>query len=126
MTPSILRLGFLQGIDIPPGDGAYVVQDRYTLPVDTTLLAVQPHAHYRAKDVLGIAQFPDGTSRTLIHIGTWDFRWQHAYRYTQPLRLPKGTTLSMRYVYDNSPETDESADAGRARALGTEVVRRDG
>ncbi len=102
-TPSILRLGS-QGIDIPPGDGAYVVQDRYTLPVDTTLLAVQPHAHYRAKDVLGTAQFPDGTSRTLIHIGTWDFRWQHVYRYTQPLRLPKGTTLSMRYVYDNSPE----------------------
>lgn len=101
-TPSILRLGS-QGIDIPPGDGAYVVQDRYTLPVDATLLAVQPHAHYRAKDVQGTAQFPDGTTRSLIHIGSWDFRWQHVYRYTQPIRLPKGTTLSMRYVYDNSP-----------------------
>ena len=51
-TPSILRLGS-QGIDIPPGDGQYVVEDRYTLPVNTTLLAVQPHAHYRAKDVIG-------------------------------------------------------------------------
>lgn len=102
-TPSILRLGS-QGIDIPPADGAYVVQDRYTLPVDATLLAVQPHAHYRAKDVQGTAQFPDGTFRTLIHIGSWDFRWQHVYRYTRPIRLPKGTTLSMRYVYDNSPE----------------------
>ena len=53
-TPSILRLGS-QGIDIPPGDGQYVVEDRYTLPVNTTLLAVQPHAHYRAKDVTGTA-----------------------------------------------------------------------
>ena len=102
-TPSILRLGS-QGIDIPPGDGRYVVEDHYTLPVEATLLAVQPHAHYRAKDVTGTAAFPDGTTRTLIHIGTWDFRWQHVYRYTEPVHLPKGTTLSMRYIYDNSPE----------------------
>lgn len=102
-TPSILRLGS-QGIDIPPGDGAYVVQDRYTLPVDATLLAVQPHAHYRAADVSGTARFPDGTTRTLVQIRRWDFRWQHVFRYTEPIRLPKGTTLSMRYVYDNSAE----------------------
>ncbi len=102
-TPSILRLGS-QGIDIAPGDGQYVVEDRYTLPVNTTLLAVQPHAHYRAKDVTGTATLPDGTTRTLIHIGNWDFRWQHVYRYTAPIRLPKGTTVAMKYVYDNSPE----------------------
>ncbi len=101
-TPSILRLGS-QAIDIPPGDRSYAVEDSYQLPVDATLLAVQPHAHYRAVDVTGTASFPDGTSRSLIHIGNWDFRWQHVYRYTEPIRLPKGTTLSMRYVYDNSP-----------------------
>ncbi len=100
-TPSILRLGS-QGIDIPAGEAAYVVEDRYTLPVDATLLAVQPHAHYRAADVTGTATFPDGSTRTLIHIGGWDFRWQHVYRYTQPVRLPRGTTVAMRYVYDNS------------------------
>jgi tetratricopeptide (TPR) repeat protein/mono/diheme cytochrome c family protein len=100
-TPSILRLGS-QGIDIAPGDGRYVVEDRYTLPVDATLLAVQPHAHYRAADVTGTATFPDGSTRTLIHIGGWDFRWQHVYRYSDPVRLPRGTTVAMRYVYDNS------------------------
>ena len=100
-TPSILRLGS-QGIDIPAGEAAYVVEDRYTLPVDATLLAVQPHAHYRAADVTGTATLPDGSTRTLIHIGAWDFRWQHVYRYTQPVRLPRGTTVAMRYVYDNS------------------------
>lgn len=100
-TPSILRLGS-QGIDIPAGEAGYVVEDRYTLPVDATLLAVQPHAHYRAADVTGTATLPDGSTRTLIHIGAWDFRWQHVYRYTQPVRLPRGTTVAMRYVYDNS------------------------
>ncbi len=113
-TPSILRLGS-QGIDIAPGDGRYVVADRYTLPVDATLLAVQPHAHYRAVDVSGTATFPDGTTRTLIHIGAWDFRWQHVYRYTDPIRLPRGTTLAMRYVYDNAPTNPRNPQVPPAR-----------
>ena len=32
-------------IDIPPGTEDYIVADRYRLPVDVELLAVQPHAH---------------------------------------------------------------------------------
>ncbi len=113
-TPSILRLGS-QGIDIPPGEGRYLVEDRYTLPVDATLLAVQPHAHYRAADVTGTATFPDGTSRTLIHIGAWDFRWQHVYRYAEPMRLPRGTTVAMRYVYDNSAQNPRNPQLPPAR-----------
>jgi tetratricopeptide (TPR) repeat protein/mono/diheme cytochrome c family protein len=113
-TPSILRLGS-QGIDITPGDGSYLVEDRYTLPVDATLLAVQPHAHYRAADVTGTATFPDGSTRTLIHIGGWDFRWQHVYRYSEPVRLPRGTTVAMRYVYDNSAENPRNPQQPPAR-----------
>ena len=93
-TPSILRLGS-QGIDIPAGEGHYVIRDAYTLPVDADLLAIQPHAHYRAKEIVGTAQFPDGTTRRVMHIRDWDFRWQHVYRLVEPLPLPKGTRLSM-------------------------------
>jgi Flp pilus assembly protein TadD len=100
--PAMLRLG-RQNIDIPAGDNAYTITDSYLLPVDADVEAVQPHAHYRARDVRGEAHLPDGTIKPLIHIQDWDFRWQHVYRYASPLRLPKGTTLSMRYVYDNSP-----------------------
>src|SRR5262245_8631539 len=101
-TPAMLRIG-RQNIDIPPGEAQYTITDAFTLPVDVEVQAVQPHAHYRARDVCGDARLPDGTVKTLIHIGDWDFRWQHVYRFVTPLRLPKGTTLSMRYVYDNSP-----------------------
>jgi mono/diheme cytochrome c family protein len=100
-TPTILRLGS-QGIDIPPGDGHYVIRDSYTLPVDADLLALQPHAHYRAREIRGRAEFPDGTSRLVMHIKDWDFRWQHVYRQTTPTRLPRGTRLSMEFTYDNS------------------------
>ena len=41
-------------------------------------------------------------SKTLIHIPHYDLNWQAVYRYAQPVFLPKGTVISMRYVYDNS------------------------
>lgn len=100
-TPAMLRLG-RQDIDIPAGESHYVVTDSYVLPVDVEVQAVQPHAHYRARDITGTATLPDGTARELIHIGDWDFRWQHVFRFEHPVRLPKGTTLSMRWIYDNS------------------------
>jgi Flp pilus assembly protein TadD len=78
------------------------VTDSYVLPTDVALHAVQPHAHYRLKEVRGTATLPDGTERSLIAIDDWDFRWQHVYRYERPIPLPKGTRLSMRYRYDNS------------------------
>jgi tetratricopeptide (TPR) repeat protein len=74
------------------------------LPVDVEVQAVQPHAHYRAHEMSGSATLPDGTTRSLIEIKDWDFRWQHVYRYAKPFSLPKGTTLAMRYTYDNSAE----------------------
>lgn len=115
-TPSILRLGS-QGIDIAPGDAHHVISDRYVLPVDVTLLALQPHAHYRARDIVGTATLPDGTTRTLIHIAQWDFRWQHVYRYEQPMALPRGTTLAMQYTFDNSAENVRNPQQPPARVL---------
>jgi tetratricopeptide (TPR) repeat protein len=97
----MLRLG-RQNIDIAPGDSHYVVDDSFVLPVDVELQALQPHAHHRASAVEAVATFPDGTSRSLITIRSWDFRWQHVYRLVSPLALPRGTTISMHYTYDNS------------------------
>ena len=100
-TPIGLRLGS-EMIDIPPGAQEYIVADRYQLPVDVEVLAVQPHAHNLARRMEATAELPDGTKRWLIAIDDWDFRWQDVYRYAAPFVLPKGTTLSMRYTYDNS------------------------
>ncbi len=115
-TPTILRLGS-QGIDIPPGESHYVIRDSYVLPVDVQLLAVQPHAHYRAREIRGVAQLPDGTSRLVMHIKDWDFRWQHVYRQEAPIPLPKGTRLSMEYTYDNSASNVRNPELPPARVF---------
>jgi Flp pilus assembly protein TadD len=115
-TPTILRLGS-QGIDIPAGEGRYVIRDAYTLPVDADILAIQPHAHYRAREIVGTATFPDGRSQRVMHIREWDFRWQHVYRLVEPLALPKGTRLSMEYTYDNSPGNVRNPEVPPIRVL---------
>jgi tetratricopeptide (TPR) repeat protein len=108
-TPAMLRLG-RQTIDISPGVENYTISDSFVLPVDVEVEAVQPHAHNRAKEITGYATLPDGTNRPLIHIKDWDFRWQHVYRYVRPFMLPRGTRLSMRYVYDNSANNPRNPD----------------
>jgi hypothetical protein len=99
----MLRLG-RQSIDIAPGEKHYTITDSFVLPVDVEVQAVQPHAHYRAREVTGVATLPDGTTKWLISIKDWDVRWQHVYRYVTPFALPRGTTLAVRYTYDNSAD----------------------
>jgi len=114
-TPAMLRLG-RQNIDIAAGQPHYIVSDSYKLPVDVEVEAVQPHAHYRARDVRGFATLPDGSVRSLIAIADWDFRWQHVYRFVTPVKLPKGTTIAMRYTYDNSADNPRNPQRPPARA----------
>jgi Tetratricopeptide repeat len=91
-------------IDIPAGAKDHAIHDEYVLPVDVDLIGISPHAHYLGKRLEGSAAFPDGTRKDLILIPDWDFNWQGDYRYVTPVFLPKGTTLSMRFSYDNSPQ----------------------
>ena len=99
--PVNLRLGS-QTIDIPPGEKNYIIKDSYVLPADVGVLKIYPHAHYLGKQMKGYAVLPDGTKKSLIYIKEWDFNWQDEYRYAEPLFLPKGTSVSMEFTYDNS------------------------
>jgi len=89
-------------IDIPAGQADYTIEDRYVLPADVDVISVYPHAHFLAREMKATATLPDGSVRWLLWIKAWDFRWQDQYRYRTPLFLPKGTTLSMQFTYDNS------------------------
>ena len=100
--PMLLQLENDRALDIPPGVSDFVVTDDFVLPTDVEVLGVYPHAHYLGRDLRGFATLPDGTRRWLVWIKQWDLKWQGVFRYRQPLLLPRGTTLSMRFAYDNS------------------------
>ena len=44
----------------------------------------------------GFATLPDGTTKWLIYIKDWDFRWQNMYRYVTPFTLLKDVQPSSR------------------------------
>jgi tetratricopeptide (TPR) repeat protein/mono/diheme cytochrome c family protein len=100
--PMLVQLERDLSIDIPPGEKDFKVSDDFRVPVDLNVLTIYPHAHYTAKLMEGYATLPDGTRKWLIRIPDWDLSWQGVYRLKQPLFLPKGTIVSMRYHYDNS------------------------
>jgi tetratricopeptide (TPR) repeat protein len=100
--PFLLELQNDKALDIPPGASDFEVTDELRIPVDVDLLAIYPHAHYLGKDLQAMALLPDGSKLTLIHIPRWDLNWQAVFYYGEPVFLPKGSLVRMRYVYDNS------------------------
>jgi tetratricopeptide (TPR) repeat protein len=117
-VPMLLQLENDLKLDIPAGQKDFLVTDDFTLPIDVDLMAIYPHAHYLGNDMQAFAMLPDGTKKTLIHIPHWNLNWQAVYRYEQPVRLPKGTTVSLRYVYDNSNENPLNPNHPAARVVG--------
>jgi hypothetical protein len=89
-------------IDIPAGDPGYTIENTFVLPVDVSLLRVFPHCHYLGQRLEAFAIEPGRSTRTLLLIKNWDFNWQSDYVYAEPLYLPAGATLGMRFTYDNS------------------------
>lgn len=106
-TAALVSLG-TEVIDIPAGEPNYVVTDSFTLPVPVEVLSVYPHAHYLGKTMEGLAHLPDGRTEHLIRIDDWDFNWQDEYRLAEPLSLPAGTVLAMRFTYDNSADNPQN------------------
>ena len=104
-------------IDVPAGAADHVVEDKFVLPIDVEARAVLPHAHYLCRTMQGYATLPDGSRVWLIDIPRWDFNWQGEYRYAAPVPLPKGSELTLRFVYDNSEANPANASRPPRRVI---------
>ncbi len=105
-------------IDISAGERDYLVSDDFRTPLDVTVLAVYPHAHYLCKLMEGYATLPDGTRKWLIRIPEWDLNWQGVYHFKEPVFLPRGSVISMRYHYDNSANNVRNPNKPQKRVRG--------
>lgn len=100
--PLLIQLEHDGALNIPPGVRDFTVSDDFKLPRDANVLAVYPHAHYLGHVLEAYATLPSGERKPIIRIAHWDPGWQSVYRFREPLFLPKGTVISMRYHYDNT------------------------
>lgn len=89
-------------IDIAPGQSDHEVRVSKTLNAPANIFGIFPHMHLIGRTVWAEATLPDATKIPLISIAHWDFNWQYYYRYAEPVRLPAGTKIDVRWTYDNS------------------------
>ncbi len=89
-------------INIEPGKADYEVRTSRTLTAETKIFGVFPHMHLIGRSVWAEATLPDASKVPLITINDWDFNWQYYYQYVQPLVLPAGSKIDVRWTYDNS------------------------
>ena len=116
--PMLLQLEHDGGLDILAGNPDFPVSDDFVVPMDMDVLAVYPHAHYLGHLLEGYATLPGGSRQWLIRIPDWDPNWQSVYRYKEPVFLPKGTVISMRYHYDNSAANPRNPNQPPRRVTG--------
>ena len=96
--------GAFAGIDIPPGAAKYVVEDSFVVPVDMDLINVWGHSHQTCRSIEGTMTLPDGTVKPVLNLPEWDFNWQTIYQYQKPERVPAGTRIDVKIVFDNSAD----------------------
>jgi hypothetical protein len=89
-------------IDIPAGAKRHRIIQSTRLRADVHLYTAVPHAHFLCRELRLAATLPDGTIQPLLWISDWDFDWQDQYRYAKPVRLPKGTLLTLAAYFDNT------------------------
>ncbi len=89
-------------LNIPPGDANYEVRAGMPLMNDATLVNVTPHMHLLGREMSVVASKPNGEQVKLVRIPDWDFNWQNTYTFKEPLKLPRGSNISLVAKYDNS------------------------
>lgn len=87
---------------LKPNVARQEVKASMLVPFDAVVRQVLPHMHMLGTEMKVTAMLPDGTEKSLIWIKNWDFNWQMAYRYKEPVKLPKGTRISLVAYYDNT------------------------
>jgi len=89
---------------IPPHDSNYRVDAELPIlvPFPVQLWLIAPHMHLLGREMTVQMTPFGGTPQCLIDIQDWDFNWQGAYRYKEPVRIPAGARISLSAYYDNS------------------------
>jgi mono/diheme cytochrome c family protein len=87
---------------IPPYMADYTVTSELAITQDITINGFYPHMHVRGKSAAYAVVYPDGRERLLFEVPHYRFDWQERYVLAEPLKIPKGSVLKYKGVFDNS------------------------
>jgi hypothetical protein len=89
-------------LQIPPGAANHVETTQHYLSNDLQVTALMAHMHVRGKAFKYEITYADGKTETLLDIPRYDFNWQLRYDYATPKLFPRGSTVKVTAVFDNS------------------------
>lgn len=106
--------------EIPAGAENHEVSASTVFVEDVGLLSLMPHMHTRGKDFRIVARFPDGAEQELLLVH-YDFNWQEAYVFPDPMLMPAGTELECTGHFDNSAKNLNNPDPAAAVRWGDQT-----
>ncbi len=97
-------------LKIPPGAANHVETITRPVPVDLPVTSLLAHMHVRGKAFKFELTTPNGQTETLLDLPNYDFNWQLRYDFKQPRVLPRGSTVKLTAVFDNSADNKSNPD----------------
>jgi hypothetical protein len=91
-----------------PANTIRTFYSQYTLPFTISTLSVGPHMHLIGKSIMSFGVTPANDTIPFINIPEWDFHWQGLYSFQNVLKLPIGTVLHSKAMYDNTSANPEN------------------
>jgi len=100
--------------EIPPGAAMHDVSSEFEVPREVALLSLMPHMHLRGRAFLFESERPGEPLETLLEVPDYDFNWQFAYRFEEPVVLPRGSRITVTGWFDNSEDNPANPDPAQA------------
>lgn len=108
--PEWLTLGS-KTFEIPPADGPLTIASETTLEKACRVTSIVPECRLYAQQVKVYATLPNGQTKRLLSILTWDRNWPGAYQPKAPISLPAGTKIKAEITYDNTGHSQGNREA---------------
>jgi hypothetical protein len=102
--------GDRKDVVIPPGEENYSLTAKQTFATDSVIRFFHVHMHLRGKSYVMRFTYPDGRVEDVLTVPRYDFNWQRVYMLTEPMRVPKGTSVEFIGTYDNSTKNKYNPD----------------
>jgi mono/diheme cytochrome c family protein len=109
-------------IAIPPGAERHVETQTQRVPFDMPVTSFMPHMHIRGAAFKYEVTYADGKAETLLDIPRYDFNWQLRYDYKQPKLIPRGSTIKITAIYNNSASNKANPDPTKLVKWGSQTV----
>jgi mono/diheme cytochrome c family protein len=110
------------GISIPAHAAAHVETKTQRVPFDIPIMSFMPHMHIRGAAFKYEALFADGKNEVLLDIPRYDFNWQLNYAYKKPKLVPRGSTIKITAVYNNSESNAANPEPAKLVKWGPQTI----